>query len=334
MSVFKRRACVGRAGEPLLLPLVARSEEHQPGDMAMHVVRRQLEWIDLVTYPDGSLDAAVASRFLRFQTVLVPLPIYTDAPGRQFEHINPEMLWHPLFWLPNRLAGRYQLMDEDGASLGVEDEESWAVRVMLEMSVSGLYDAESGTWLDVLARVGIDVDDRVDIARIEAWQSGAADSVLDSIDLSADLDMPSDPDWALSTAQALMDDLVPASWALTADDLAALCTEVSDLNAQLEPGVAHQVIMTVVGFARALLADVPWPIDEGESREFWDSQASALSKVAATATLDPVVSSIASAVSDRLYAVREHYWPHLDWLGEMVGGAEPDPEPGWDLASA
>jgi len=333
MTEFKRRACVSQPGDPLLLPLTARASDHQPGDMATQTVRRHMTWIDAAVGPGASEDPANLARFLRLATVLVPLPIYTDSPGRQFAHVAPEMLWHPLFWLPSRCAGRYQLMSVDGEDLGPEDEDAWAVRVVLEMSVSGLYDAATGTWLDVLARAGIDVDDPVDVARIEAWQAGERDIVLDAIDLSPDLDMPDDPDWALGTAQALMDDLTPASWALTADDLAALTVEVGESTvAANEQGAVHQVVSTVVTFARALLGDVPWPIDVHETREFWDDLAQVL------AAIDPqevsvVLDEVAAPAAERLYSLREQYWEHLPTLGELVGQGQPGPEPEPELAA-
>lgn len=327
MTEMKRRPCLIDAGEPLLLPLGVRAENHVSGDMSLQAARRQMMWLEAVGAPQHDTDEAGApdgfAGFLTSQLVPVPLPIYTDAPGRQFARISPQMLWHPVFWLPQRLAGRYQLVDPEGVDLGPEDDDAWAVRVALELMASGLYDTASGTWLDVLARVGIDVDDPVDVARIEAWQQGAYDPVLDTIDLSPDIDLPSDLNWAAMTADALLPDLVPASWALAADDLATMASDMSEPDALevTEPGVAHQVASTIVTFGRALLCDVEWPIDLAETHEFWEAKASELEEID-SADYQRVLDDVVAPVAERLFGLRERYWPHLGALSRLVGAED------------
>jgi hypothetical protein len=95
----------------------------------------------------------------------------------------------------------------------------WAIRVMLELSYAGLYDATTGTWGDVLSFHGIDIEEASEQARVEKWMNGAPDSVLDTINMSEHIVHAEDPEWALHAARDMVDALVPAQWSLSANGI-------------------------------------------------------------------------------------------------------------------
>ena len=239
-------------------------------------------------------------------------------PAQVWQQVNPASLWHPLMWLPARLAGRYQIEAEDGTTT-TEDDDTWAVRVCLELTLSGMYDPESGTWVDVLSMFGLDIDDPDVLDRVRWWQTGEPDPILDAIDLATEIDVEDDRHWALETAAALMDDLRPASWALLANDLLATIDEVADPgNPSLDsdPSVAHQAAGTILSLGRSLLSGPGIGLDT----QFWDTQDHALAGIAPedfAAVLDGPV----AAVSAALYEVRDANWSHLDAL--ETAGREP-----------
>lgn len=91
-----------------------------------------------------------------------PLPFYPASwpVGRKrWAGVKSEAMWHPLFWLPDRLSERYRLSFRGGEVIRPENDDEWAVRVMLESEVTDVYDERSGSWVDVLALNGLDVSD-------------------------------------------------------------------------------------------------------------------------------------------------------------------------------
>lgn len=177
-------------------------------------------------------------RVLLTPVVSVPLPVARlgEDGGVERWQVAPELLWHPFFWMPKRLSMRYRYRTIDEASGGtsddfeIEGDEVWAIRVMLELTACGLYDQSTGTWLDVLAWHGIDVNDPVDLARVQVWQDGEQDDVLDNIDLSPMLAIDDNPEWALYAAREFSEVIIPAQWSLTARTIGA------QLQGQLDYG--------------------------------------------------------------------------------------------------
>lgn len=119
--------------------------------------------------------------------------------------INPEIMWLPLFWLPERIGFRYVVTDPmvpEGERLETDDE--WSIRVVMELMAAGLYDPETGSWLDVLSAYGADIEDPETIIRLGAWLDGGSDPVFDSIDLTGLFVKPEgDEEWALDFAQQI-----------------------------------------------------------------------------------------------------------------------------------
>ncbi len=118
--------------------------------------------------------------------VSMPLPIISATAGIRIRpQAAPEMMWFPLFWLPLEVGLRYRVRDTEDGSLRVETSEEWAVRVMTMSAVAGLFDPETGTWLDALATVGLDAFDPDTHRRVAEWQQGGSDPDLDRIDLTS-----------------------------------------------------------------------------------------------------------------------------------------------------
>lgn len=150
----------------------------------------------------------------------IPLPLFVQSRSdtvRRFPGMNPAALWHPMFWLPTRLRGRYRFADDDG-STRMESDDEWALRLGLELTVAGLYDEASGQWADVLEVYGLDVSDQRTVDRLAAWLAGNADGVLDHIDLSSDFSVPDDT-WSLAWVNEIQPDLEVTRWMVWAEDL-------------------------------------------------------------------------------------------------------------------
>lgn len=182
-----------------------------------------------------------------------PLPIARkneDGQIIRWPNVHADFLWHPVMWLPEDSALRFQVDDGEGEPR-IESDHEWAIRIGLELESRGLYDPDSGGWLDVLALHGLDIDNPVDFARVQVWLDGGDDPILDAINL-ADLDDDPDTEWSFRAAQALVDMLVPAQWHLTATSLAALL-EVE------QPGLG----VIVSELAWEMLADIPDDSDTG-----------------------------------------------------------------------
>ena len=108
-----------------------------------------------------------------------------------------EMLWHPLAWLPERLA---EPMTFEGQ---LEPIDGWLMRVGFEMQETGCYDPETGTWFDILDYLGIDAE--ADRERLLSWKSGDPDEVLDDFDLDDLIFQIDDPEWSLDAAITMLE---------------------------------------------------------------------------------------------------------------------------------
>ena len=178
----------------------------------------------LLLSPDPIL---AAKRYMRFRATTnlpyerlsvsplctVPLPIYRDdVPGpRQFSEVEPSQLWHPLFWLPDFLAYPGPLEMLPDVTLNDVDDVH-AVSVAVAMTLSGLYSVEHGGWLDVLSTVGVDIDTQEGLDRVAAWQEGARDEAIDSIDLSVYLRLEYDPEFFVAAAVTSLPMMRRVNW--------------------------------------------------------------------------------------------------------------------------
>ena len=169
------------------------------------------------------------------------------------------MMWHPLLWLPDRLATRYTLVDDNGAC-STEPDDIWCLRVCLELQAAGLYDPDTGSWLDVLSLAGLDGDDPDTAGRVDRWLTGGADPVLDRLDLTEHVDRPDDLDWALHAAIDELPAMRVVSWVLTAQDLLDACDALRTGGDDVSPGSAGPPAPSPCSRKRILR---PFPATEG-----------------------------------------------------------------------
>lgn len=292
----KRRRHLTNPGEALLL-----------ATSAMDQAVRYKSWRDETGLPLDRIRAGTLCT--------VPLPVYRPVPDgvRQFAEVRPEAMWHPLFWLPPRLARRYNLPDGNGG-FEVEGDQLWSIRVGLEMSTSGIYTPDEG-WIDVMSLIGLDIEDDVDLARIEEWLSGQPDELLDTVTLEELLHIEADPDWSLTSAIALQRHLVEGQWALLADSLLGMLWDASDT-----PGTTLEELAAAVGITASLagvqLGSVPVD-DEEPPRAFWD-------RIRANATVrewnnrELFLEGPYKEAEDWLSVTRDTYWGVLDEITQEL----------------
>lgn len=283
----------------------------EPGDTlllsksSIEALQRFSDWQDLT--------GMTPEQFTSDTLCSVPIPVYNEvAPGaRRFAHVNPAAMWHPLFWLPARVHGQYRLKTGPNGELEPESIAVRSVRIALELTGSGLYDPETGTWADILATIDIDTDNPLDQARIAEWQAGGVDDALDSIDLEEFLTIQASPNWAIESSLLLLDTFTRAQWAILADSLIALIDEaaspVSGAPAQLET-VRNATAMAA--FLASIHLDSV-PTDDEDPAAFWER----LEEDARNGHYGDVAAFLAGPVENAngwLYLTRETYWGAID----------------------
>lgn len=281
-----RRTALAEPGEQLLLsqsPLMAAT--------------RLDKWSDYTGIP---VEMNVSSPL-----VAVPVPIYPqqwEQGQRRWPAAVAEAMWHPLMWLPPKLAGRY-IIDAD-----TEPDDVWAVRVAYELSAAGIYDPDTGSWLDMLSTVDVNIDTPADVERVSRWLSGAKDADLDGLNLDALLAQTpaaaDDPDWAVHQACDEIDQLKVIAWATAAETLLDHATDLSDSPDEQGKGAA-----LIADLASVAFAGIPKGNHATTSESAW------WSSIAALVTDDPSTEdAVISAVTGRLTELRDHYRPQLEAL--------------------
>ena len=299
-----RRKMLAREGEALLLCESARDLSQRFGD-----------WADV----SGVADTDIISN----QLSAVPLPDYRTIPEgkRRWDGVRPEIMWHPLMWLPERLTQRRKIVNEETGRILVEPEEVWTIRVCLELSASGLYDSSTGSWLDVLSATGIDIATEEGRNRVGEWLKGFPDEVLDDIDLDGVLVNEEDEDWAFDIAITIAQDVVYASWGLIANDLLAIVEYVTDGRLDVYED-ARNAINTVIYTGRSVFNNVPNSSDTPNSN-FWDSVRSAVRE---STTLDDILYGPLVPLEQYLTQIRDQYWTFWEKLPSVLGIDTPDSE--------
>lgn len=190
-----------------------------------------------------------------------PIPRYAQGgtTPRRFSNVKAKYLWHPFFWLPPKLAQRVSIPDAGGEPY-LEDWDAYALRIALEMGNSGVFNHEG--WIDVLGSAGINVDTAEGVRRIEQWQAGKPDPILDHIDTSDLYAVNSEPYWSVTLSRMLVDPARNAQNHLVA---------VSFLEAleDATPEETLDVYRHIGGLAAIYLRSIKFP--EALSGEFfWD----------------------------------------------------------------
>lgn len=193
-----------------------------------------------------------------------PIPRYYprfESP-RRFSKVSAKYMWHPFFWLPKHLAQRVNMPGPTGEPY-VEDWDAYALRILLEMGNAGVFTPEG--WLDILAPLGINVDTAEGVRRVERWQSGQPDPLLDSIDTTDLYRSPSDPMWAVKLSRMLVEPAQQAQHHLTA-------LGFKEALSGLAPDEAIEMYGWVSSLAGIYLRDAQFP--QGlKGEEFWDRMA-------------------------------------------------------------
>jgi hypothetical protein len=292
---IRRRQFLTSPGESLLLPM-----------QAMAIADRLSRWTSYTQLPKNVI----------ISSPLLAVPLAKRELGKHWAAVTePSSFWHPLFWLPERLA----------APAAGERIDVWAVRIALELTITGLYDVESGTWLDVLSTVGLDSEDPVVQGRITEWLEGEPDEDLDSIDLSPGMDDPSEIDWSRQQAEDLLGLLIPASWAVLSNDLITMSSEtLSDVD--LDNAMIANDAIAIIYLAQGSIGDGP-PAIEGE-----ESPASLWGRILADLPnwphreLATIVDGPFDALIESLYSIRNDYWVFVEalWENQVSEAAEPE----------
>lgn len=256
----------------------------------------------------------------------IPLPIYPAQwpEGRKrWDGVKADMMWHPLMWLPKRVANRYPITDDDGQSV-VEDDDTWAVRMCWELAASGMYDQDTGTWADVLATVGLSVDNPADLGRIEEWLDGADDPVLDGLDTTSHYENADDPDWAIHVAMDRLEGLRLVSWALAAEALFDALNDLSDMasDPELQAAKAIWTAKLLADLANSVFTSIPLNFPgHGDEAAWWARNAEKMATF--TGTTNDVLAGPVDVMADRLILLSATLDPMVD---EMVGAEEDKPQ--------
>lgn len=247
------------------------SVEDQPAVRHSFLLEPGEGWLlspDLFAYVDRFSEFMEASgltdeQFIVSPVVSIPIPSVDAMTSvlRTWSAVHPEMMWHPFFWLPDAVSSRVLISDVSGDRL--ESDEEYLVRVMAQCTLSGLFDVETGTWLDVLAQAGLDLSSDAELDRVEAWQAGGDDDLLDSIDLSrvfTEADAYTESETVLEASASTASN-VKGQWALTADYIGRSVRDMQSADPQPTVSEYAEVIGTFLvlaysGFAGgALISD-------------------------------------------------------------------------------
>ena len=263
---------------------------------------------------------------------------------RSWPEVRLETAWLPLLWLPPHLAEhkRY-VVGDDGLAHSVtsagsgarevyeESDEEWMVRVALELTASGFYDAETGTFLDVMDFIGIDVDTTEGQERLRAWLAGGRDDDLDlfatGLELEGHLKSSSEPDWALNEAIVSRGHLVNCAYATGTESLVEALVELKEALAGGQAALedAKVLVETVCLGASTWLEDLPlaegapganvepedvWWLERGEEAKAFDGD------------VDGFVADVIDPLAERLNEVHEAALP----LAESYLGGDTSPE--------
>ncbi len=278
----------------------------------------------------------------------MPFPVNACRPEgstkrRRIEGVDPQMMWLPVLWLPERLTERsqFQLIDGDivvldpkghyagdpravtvpieGVAINTETSDAWVIRVALELEAAGAYDVESGSWLDVLDTVGINVDDIDDYARVERWLEGASDSDLDWLEenyLDDGWHVPrgEEPTWALRSALGAYPDLLDATWALGTDSILNIVADVA--QSVKEGEIADTADAKFVANMVCMMSGTLLRYYSVDEAQWWSEMSRTVE--AFQGTTNDLVTGPLSEIDGRLTNVREECWPKMEALQPHV----------------
>lgn len=194
---------------PLIPTPSRRSWVTEPGESLVDLASAPTHPFILLARFEGFLEATGLPADAVVSPDSIAFPLAPRFPGENdYATMSGGLLWHPLFWLPLEVSLPSVSKHPVTGEMTMESVDEFGLRVALELEGSGLYDAETGTWLDVLMTfTGLDADDPAVQQRVLAFFAGADDAELAGIDLdpiiaTAD-DAASNPNWASDVAAEL-----------------------------------------------------------------------------------------------------------------------------------
>jgi len=237
--------------------------------------------------------------------VPLPLPLAAHIPPR------PGGMWNPLLWLPESLTRR-RVVNFDGDE-GLEDDDLWAVRLSYELEMAGIHDPDSGSWMDVLAGVGIDISTPDGVERAARWAAGGRDVALSAIDLG-ELFADPDPNWALDAAVESMPELRLFSWAFGSDsllaDLDAMREDVESGGRSPEGAISDLSLVAAVG--GVWMANLPEPLAVvgGDEWRWWETFGRRVASFSGSRSA--FCAQVIDTVVVRLEQIRDATWPQME----------------------
>lgn len=175
---------------------------------------------------------------------------------------NLKWFSHPIMWLKGDILRPHPFPVQEGDEPRDEFDSEIALRLALQLEVTGFYRSASGEWYDIAEDlgetpdVGLNVDDPFDQARIRAWQNGEPDEVFDNYDLGAIIKY----NFPIHDAVGLVEDLLgPAlivSGVLGSFKLVEAINSVLDSRIEEEIS-AYTTLVSVLGasYAGPLMSD-------------------------------------------------------------------------------
>ncbi|MGO1851794.1 MAG: hypothetical protein ACTH0V_00110 [Microbacteriaceae bacterium] len=197
-------------------------------------------------------------------TPLLPLPTpasYPDDDGNRsrFTGLKPDAAWNPLFWLPDNLRHPYVFTGENGEPQ-LEQDEEWQARVALELTASGLYDPDTGTWVDALATyAGLDSASAATLERVKAYLDGGEDELLDALPgriaetIAGSAEAREEPMWAVSLSLQAPDTALAHRYLYSTALLEHLRTDGRYLTEDGEPMSKQDLAISITGLGAATL---------------------------------------------------------------------------------
>ena len=276
----------------------------------------------------------------------MPMPVNAGRPDdvtqrRRIAGVDPRMMWLPVMWLPQRLTERcrFHVVDSDvvvidpngyfsddphavaapidGVPVRTETSDAWVIRVALELEASGAYDMESGTWLDVLDTVGVNIDDIDGAARVQRWLDGGADDDLDWLEnnyLDDGWHVPrgEEPTWALRSALGMYPDLLDATWALGTDSMLNIVSDV--VHGVSDGGIADAKEAKFIANMVCMLSGSLLRWYTNDEAQWWQEMSRTVESFQGTS--NDLVAGPLSEIDGRLSRVRDDCWPKMEAASE------------------
>lgn len=274
-----------------------------------------------ILFPSSALAVPVAYRTWMEATGMEPedivlgslCPIPLPRPGLResnWASVPPQMLWCPLFWLPERLTERRSVELQDGTRV-LESTDQLLVRIALELTNAGLYDVETG-WVDALALFGIDIDTEQGVSRVRDWQQGVPDKTLTELSLDRWLDVlrVPDPEWSATACDEMFPTLSRAGWAVCADSLIDEAFYLTGAHAPQDPGELQRGLTNLCSLAFMQL--------EGTGLVAPDFFAE-IEQSARMADVSSIMPQVYTPLLEALHRIRDMFWADLEEVVEATG---------------